>query len=68
MKSSTKKGVTFGIFLMIFMMVYGFLQTDDFSKSNIIKLLAKGIISGVVAGFIFGWLMSKFGNPTKRNG
>lgn len=66
MKSSTKKGLAFGIFMMVFIIVYGFLQIEDFSISNIMKLIAKGIISGTISGFLFGWIMSKFGSTTNR--
>lgn len=67
MKSSTKNGLTLGIGLMVFIIVYGFLRTEDFSISNILKLIAIGIISGGIAGFTYGWIIDKFGITKKRD-
>ena len=67
MKNSTRSGLTFGIGMTVFIIVYGLLQTEDFSISNSIKVIIVAIISGGIAGFTYGWIIGKFGITKKRD-
>lgn len=60
MKSYTKIGLAFGIGLMVFLIIYGFLQLEDFTVTNVVRLIARGIISGLIGGLLFGWINKKF--------
>lgn len=66
MKNTNKHGLAFGTGLLVFIIVYGFLQTENFSMPNIIKIIATGIIAGTIGGIAFALIMSKFGNVTKK--
>ncbi len=61
-KSKIKAGLSFGILMTIFYIVYGLLTEDNLTTKHIILRIASGIVGGCIAGFIFGLSAGWFGN------
>jgi hypothetical protein len=59
MKTNTKSGLFFGIIMTMFFIIGPFFEIDYISTTSVYKIILTGVIRGVGAGFIFGWVMGK---------
>ncbi|HEY5406740.1 MAG TPA: GRAM domain-containing protein [Ginsengibacter sp.] len=60
MSNKVKPGLFFGITMAVIFIAESLLSADDTSTGDIVRIIATGIISGAIAGFLFGFLIEKF--------
>lgn len=61
-RSNIKAGLTFGIFMAIFIIVKDLLFAEVLTSATIIKIIITGVITGGLSGLFFGWVTGWFSN------
>ncbi len=61
-KTRFRAGLYFGIVMSIFFIGFDFIQSDQTSNKEIIRIIISGLVAGAVAGFLFGWSIGWFAN------
>ncbi len=59
-KNSNSTGITFGAVTSVVFILQGLLTSDNRDTKHIVIIIASGLLGGVLAGFLFGWIMGRF--------
>lgn len=59
-QSKLKAGLSFGVFMAVFIIVKDLLFADILTTKNIVKIIITGILTGGLSGLFFGWITGWF--------
>lgn len=64
-KTRLKRGMYFGIFMMVFFLIQNLLINDDWTSRKVIIIVVSSLITGIVSTLFFAWIIGVF-NKSKR--